>query len=328
MVSHGNTIPGVYTSGPKVYNRVVLIDPTFEPWDQMVARQGSVQTWQASFNSAYGHFPEQFAKYAYDAASLLLARIDQVSTLDGSGNLVIDRMSLAAAVRNTSNFLGVTGPISLDSHGDRLHSHYAAVKFDDFNQVNLGAAWSWLGAEPTEWSLSERPGYLTIYTQDDQMNRLMQAIPSGDFEIRTHLVFTPTQNFQFGGLFINGSAGNHLALGRAFCDTSAPACVGNGIYFDRVEGDVLIGSNFAITTTVPSEIYLRIAHSGANFTAFASENGTEWTELGTHTIGFTPLSVGLGASNGSQPVAEIPAEFDFFVLEHAAQMLYVPSVQR
>jgi hypothetical protein len=328
MISPTNTAPGVYTSGPKVYNRVVLIDPAFEPWDVTIGKLASVATWEASFTSTYGHAPDVFAKYSYDATLLLLTRIAQVSRLDGSSNLVINRMELAAAVRNTSNFPAVSGLISLDTSGNRLHTYYKVVKSDHFSQTSLDPSWSWLGTPSAQWSLTARPGYLRMFTQDDQLNRLMRPAPTGDFEIRAHLYFTPTENFQFGGIFIEGGDGNQLALGRAFCDTPAPACANNGIYFDHVEGNVFISPNFAMTTTLESEAYLRVESNGANFTASVSENGVEWTEVGTHTISFAPLNVGLIASNAFQSVADIPADFDFFIMESEAHALFIPLVSR
>jgi beta-xylosidase len=304
------------------------MDPLFDPWDVTNNNLASVQTWTAEFASLYGHTPDFFAKYAYDAATLLLARIDQVSQVDGSGNLVIDRLALAAAVRNTWNFQGVTGPISLDANGNRLHTQSTIVENDSFALPTIDPGWSWSGAEPTAWSLTEEPGSLTVYTQDDQVNRLLQDAPDGDFEIQTHVYFTPTQNFQFGGLYLFGDEDNFMAFGRAFCTNPAPACVGNGIYFDFTEGGVFTGTNFAMTTTLQSEAYLRVVATGSNYTAFVSENGVEWTEVGAHTASFVPQKIGLFASNAGQPVAEIPATFDFFLREYNAHLLYLPTLQR
>lgn len=90
----------------------------------------------------------------------------------------------------------------------------------------------------------------------------------------------------------------------------------------------MVGSNFATTTTGPSNVYLRIVLQGANATGYMSENGTEWTEIGTHTAGFVPQSVGLIVSNAGQPVSEIPAYFDFFVLEYEAERTSLPLVFR
>jgi hypothetical protein len=120
MVSATATREDLPTFGPTVFNRVVLGDARFDPWHRLVSDLLSALTWAADFEATYGHPPDSFANYAYDAATVLLTRIDQVSTLD-SGNLVIGRAALAAAVRGTTGLPGATGSISLDSDtGNRI----------------------------------------------------------------------------------------------------------------------------------------------------------------------------------------------------------------
>jgi hypothetical protein len=328
MISPANTNDGVQLSGPRVFNRVVVMDPHFDIWEQVIIQRPSVQDWEARFATTYGRPPDFIAKYAYEAAILLLTRIDQMSQLDGSGNLILSRKALEAAVRNTSGFQGITGLISLDVQGNRILTPRTYVGYDPFSQATLNSSWSWLGTMPTQWSLATLPGFLEIYTQDDQANRLVMQAPRSDFEMRTFVQFTPVENFQFGGLLVYGDENNFMAFGRAYCDPFLPNCVGNGIYFDYVEGGVAMGSNFATTTTGPSNAYLRIVVQGANATGYLSENGTEWTEIGTHTIGFVPQKVGLIVSNALQPVTEIPAYFDFFVLQYEAERTSLPLVFR
>jgi hypothetical protein len=117
---------------------------------------------------------------------------------------------------------------------------------------------------------------------------------------------------------------NYLQFGRAFCNYPASACIGNGIYFDRLEGGAFIGSNFGMNTDSFEEAYLLLERIGNDFVAYVSENGNAWTQVGMHTIGFEPAMIGVWAGNQSQPVGEIPADFDFFVLEQAAQFVYLP----
>ncbi|MEW5985733.1 MAG: hypothetical protein AB1791_03780, partial [Chloroflexota bacterium] len=119
MISPSNTAADLGTYGPTVFNRVVLADPEFTPWDYRVSFLPSVYAWESGFETLYGHRPEQFARYVYDATTLLLTRLDEVSTVDGDGNLVIDRAELANAVRNTAGFAGITGDLTLEVDGDR-----------------------------------------------------------------------------------------------------------------------------------------------------------------------------------------------------------------
>lgn len=59
-----------------------------------------------------------FHYHAYDAAALLIAKIDQVAAVNAAGDLTIDRNALARAVRTTANFAGLTGAITCQPTGD------------------------------------------------------------------------------------------------------------------------------------------------------------------------------------------------------------------
>jgi hypothetical protein len=141
LISPSSTALDLPSFGPTVFNRMVLDDSGFDDWDRKIRALPSVLAWERQFEDAYGRYPDMFTRYAYDAAWLLLTRIDEVSTLDGSGNLLIDRATLAGAVRGTTGFPGVTDFISLDStagsEGNRLDlytatgTRYVATTGDD-----------------------------------------------------------------------------------------------------------------------------------------------------------------------------------------------------
>jgi branched-chain amino acid transport system substrate-binding protein len=61
---------------------------------------------------------DQFADYTYDAMNVILAAIEQVATVDASGNLVIDKDKLISAVR-ASKTDGASGHIEFNDVGDR-----------------------------------------------------------------------------------------------------------------------------------------------------------------------------------------------------------------
>lgn len=149
-------------------------------------------------------------------------------------------------------------------------------------------------------------------------------MPAEDFEMRTRLLFEPTENYQFAGLLVFEDENNLLNFGRAFCDPSHVDCVGNGIYFDYIQDGVRIGSNFATPISTAGEVYLRLVRQGEWYTGYASPNGTAWTVIGGHEFEEDPAGIGLYANNQALGDAEINADFDFFLLEFELSRVFLP----
>jgi beta-xylosidase len=187
---------------------------------------------------------------------------------------------------------------------------------DEFSGGALSPCWEWVNEDPTQWSLAERPGYLRLRTHPGWVgdkNLLLQTPPTGDLIVTTELAFAPTQNYQGAGLVAWGGAGNYLFLTHAFCDTAPPECVGDGLYFDHVEGGTLVGSNFATASPPRAPLVLRLERVGDTYNAHYSTDGVHWTLVGSHIPGFPVLGVGLAAASDLSG-ASIPADFDYFRL--------------
>lgn len=121
MISFGNTRPSLPSLGPTMFNRVVVTDPDFDNyWHAQISSLQSVLDWEADFAARYGRAPSDLARYAYDATLVLLSQIEATGGVNLDGDLVIDRNDLAAAVRGTTGFPGVTGIINLDADGNRI----------------------------------------------------------------------------------------------------------------------------------------------------------------------------------------------------------------
>jgi branched-chain amino acid transport system substrate-binding protein len=279
----------------------------------------------------YGDEALMYGAFAYDAANIILDAIDRA---DSTGPA-----DIRDAIADTPAHDGVVGTyLGFDENGDvlpqwgdmlrslngdwlSLHPDPAALPVytyltDDFNATTLGSEWSWLNEDPTHWSLNANPGFLRITLQQTPgTNWLVQPAPAGDFDIQTHVLFNPVENFELAGLLLYQQDGTFLMLGRAFCGFGYPACVnGNGIYFDHVEENTVVSDNFAMRTPFTNHAYLRIIHEGENYTAYVSEDGADWWLVGRHVMGagVDLTSMGLATSTGAQDVAEIYADFDFF----------------
>ena len=72
----------------------------------------------AAFTSAFGGPPTSpYWAHGYDATTLLLSTIQQVSTVDGD-RLRIDRAALRDALDGTADFQGILGTLACDEFGD------------------------------------------------------------------------------------------------------------------------------------------------------------------------------------------------------------------
>jgi ABC-type branched-subunit amino acid transport system substrate-binding protein len=121
-ISGSTTSPCLPADGPTVFNRTAVDDTGFDTWYASVQTLPSDKLWTAIYTLEFGTPPGLYADLYFDATTLLLTRISQVSQLSG-GRLVIDRAALAQAIRHTSGFPGVTGSITLDpATGDRSAS--------------------------------------------------------------------------------------------------------------------------------------------------------------------------------------------------------------
>ncbi len=197
---------------------------------------------------------------------------------------------------------------------------------DDFTQL-AEPGWIWMNEDTFTWNMSEKPGFLRVYLSDkgelDQVeNILLRNAPEGDFEVTTRVLFTPYSNFQFAGLLIYQDDEHGLKFGRAMCylPGSQGTCVGNGLYYDNLNVDEGVwsdegfrGDNFATSTVINSEAYLRMVREGRTYTAFYSDDGINWQAIGRHESDLLPFYVGLIASQAYEQPAM--ADFDYFTLE-------------
>ena len=105
--------------GPTVFNRTAVVSDApgdaGDIWASQVATLPSVLEWEQEFEAEFGMAPflEPYPALYFDAASLLLSRLQQVSRIV-NGKLVINRAALASAVRHTTKFQGVSCAVTLD----------------------------------------------------------------------------------------------------------------------------------------------------------------------------------------------------------------------
>lgn len=81
------------------------------------ANADALEAFKARYETEFGVAPDElgpFHAHAYDATEIIMNAIDSVATVDADGNLVINREDLIAAIRNTTDYAGLTGTLSCD----------------------------------------------------------------------------------------------------------------------------------------------------------------------------------------------------------------------
>jgi branched-chain amino acid transport system substrate-binding protein len=79
----------------------------------------------ADYTEAYGSAPTPYAAEAYDSTAIVLAALERLISEKGA---LPTRAELAAEVRATRDFEGLTGTISFDANGDRELANYFVLE--------------------------------------------------------------------------------------------------------------------------------------------------------------------------------------------------------
>lgn len=74
------------------------------------------------YEERFGLSPEPFAAQGYDASGVCLDGIERA--FEANGGILPSRSQVSAAVRQTEEYAGITGPITFNSRGDRDGAAY------------------------------------------------------------------------------------------------------------------------------------------------------------------------------------------------------------
>jgi predicted amidohydrolase YtcJ len=193
----------------------------------------------------------------------------------------------------------------------------SSVFRDDFEGA-LDPGWSWYQNDAPGWTLSNMPGWLRLnlstgsfFSATPPANLLLRPAPSGDFELETWLRFSPYRNFEIAGLVVVFDDHSVVQFGRGFCEVPGSAeCVGDGLYFDNIQGGSPVGGNFPAPSLLGVDYLLRLQRQGHGYSASYSTDGSNWVSLGSHTVDKAPMSIGLIAAQAES--AGNYADFDYF----------------
>jgi branched-chain amino acid transport system substrate-binding protein len=101
------------------------------------------------YKTKYGEAPQPYGPESYDAAAVVLHGIEVAIQLNG-GNLP-SRAQVAAAIRGTKDFKGLTGSITFDAYGDREVANYYIL------QVKSSDPTTWVQNEVLKTTTANSP---------------------------------------------------------------------------------------------------------------------------------------------------------------------------
>ena len=253
---------------------------------------------------------------------------------------------IATAPANTTSYpntglsCGITYHyrVRVHRHSDGQYSAYSNVAHattdlgrgfcDRFCGVSLASGWTWVDPlGDCSYSLTANPGQLRLYAPDgghdlySNLNspRVVQPV-CGDFSIGTHVSIDPVPNeYQGAGLLIWQDEDNYIRLELK--------TGGHVRFLRRIDGTYTDSGDVGVSTP---EVYLRFERQGNTFTASYSQQGSDWTGVGTASFPATQvLGVGVHLINEWQD-NPLYADFDYFEFEWCAGQYwyFLPLVLR
>lgn len=190
---------------------------------------------------------------------------------------------------------------------------------EDFNSEKLSDEWNFY-RNPVEssWSLSEKPGYLTLYGQKNTLSEDGSPAFVGrrqqhmECKISTQLSFDPVDDGEEAGMTVFMNENYHYDFYKVFKDGKAK------IIFRRKVGSLWKVEKEIDHATSDVELKINVTPESFKF-SFTDKNGNnvemgegECALLSTEIAGgFTGLYFGLYAT-GNGNISKTPAHFDYF----------------
>jgi regulation of enolase protein 1 (concanavalin A-like superfamily) len=189
--------------------------------------------------------------------------------------------------------------------------------FEEFNEQVIDKRWQWIREKPASWSLSKRPGFLTITTESGSLwgtgynntrNLLLTEVEFPDFQLDAKIEIHATQDWHNAGIIVYKNDDEYVALYSVYDTTTG----GKVIHFnDESKGSP---HHIRVISYLANIVFLRIIKNGPKYSSFMSSDGKDFTFIGevSHDLGEKP-KVGITVDKGgSQGIPNIPAYIDYF----------------
>ncbi|HXQ35317.1 MAG TPA: hypothetical protein VN843_14970 [Anaerolineales bacterium] len=186
---------------------------------------------------------------------------------------------------------------------------------DDFDSV-LEPGWEWINEDPSNWSLSKIPDSLQFNVIGGHLihhnisNLLLRLAPAGNFQIETHLLFTPVSSDQFAGLILYDSELDFIQAGVAYCNP-VYGCIGKGIYMDIYMNGVLHIPR-APANYDSNHIYLRLIRQESTISLLGSSDDLVWFSIKNYETNMRVDKIGIVTGQNLDEYISPSATFEYF----------------
>ncbi|WP_448808700.1 alpha-L-arabinofuranosidase C-terminal domain-containing protein [Agromyces bauzanensis] len=239
---------------------------------------------------------------------------EKVAMVDANG--LVTAVADGTATITATSTRGTSGAASVTVTSPKAPQLPDDAWVDEFDAGTLGERWDIVSEIPSAWSLTEKPGSLTIHSQNGDTyqgdntadNLFLVDVPAGDFTAYTSVTGQVTTNFQGAGLLAMADIDNYVRAGLTNV-SFAPG--GPTVIEGGVEQKAVYASTFTSRPGSTHE-YLRVQRTG-NEIVTSYWTGFEWAEAARATVGFDVTRIGLYAlAAGGAP--SHTAQFDYFAL--------------
>jgi Beta-galactosidase/beta-glucuronidase len=233
----------------------------------------------------------------------------------------IDEAKAIAENTNTTSAVLTTTLLGLQSARSTFFSSVndpipAGSTVDAFDGPELNSAWTVFKPDNSKWSLTSKPGFLSLETSKGDTyetgnslpNIFLQDAPAGDFVITTKVNAAVRKNYQQAGVFLWQDEDHYLRLGHVWDTTGSTGKSLETAY--EYNASYVKAKNMATHPGYDTS-YLQIRKVG-NVVSTYYWDGTAWKPAADPvTVNLTNLKVGLyGASTGDG--ISVQADFDYF----------------
>jgi regulation of enolase protein 1 (concanavalin A-like superfamily) len=187
---------------------------------------------------------------------------------------------------------------------------------DSFDAAVLDPAWSITRADNSKWSLTSKPGFLSLETSTGEIyqgtnnlpNIFLKAAPAGDFVITTKVDASVRKNFQQAGLLLYQNDDNYVKLGHVW-DTEGAAGKSLETAYEK-NATYMKATNMAAHPGYDIS-YLQLRKIGNVVSTFYWD-GTSWQPAADPmTVTLSNLKIGFYGLSASDRTS-VQASFDYF----------------